>query len=152
MDFQSKSTSKSKSRSTSTSTSNPQKRIKLTLSSPNPPSDNHRTFNAMNGTNESSSRRQRQTRMMDGKSSWVPTFSFFNLHRLSLLLLSFSPLPLSVKVLYTLESNPQQTMVARLGSQAPIPIQHGPTAKSPDRPWFGTITLKTCLSAICGAR
>ncbi|KAN0061261.1 hypothetical protein ACQY0O_006107 [Thecaphora frezii] len=72
---------------------------------------------------------------------------------------------MDVKVLYTLDTSPELTMVARMGRPVPVdvvrpvggppsPLQGGPAqatslTASPFTPRFGRVTLKSCLSAIC---
>jgi hypothetical protein len=52
-------------------------------------------------------------------------------------------------VLYTLESAPHSTMVAHLGRQLPVELLPARRNAPASTPRFGTVTLKTCLSAIC---
>ncbi|UZJ54339.1 hypothetical protein CBS101457_003659 [Exobasidium rhododendri] len=60
---------------------------------------------------------------------------------------------MDIKVLYTLDSHPNSTLVASLGRLASVQIvslkKKGSNEKG--RTHFGKVTLKTCLSAICMA-
>ncbi|EPQ31353.1 uncharacterized protein PFL1_00688 [Pseudozyma flocculosa PF-1] len=70
---------------------------------------------------------------------------------------------MDIKVLYTLDSSPNHTMVARVGKPVPVDVvrpaggppsspMHGTHHSSaPPMTRFGRVTLKACLSAICTA-
>jgi hypothetical protein len=61
---------------------------------------------------------------------------------------------LTVKVLYTLDSHPNSTLVANLGRPAKVQIVSlgKKDTKGKSHALFGKVTLKTCLNAICMAR
>ena len=61
---------------------------------------------------------------------------------------------LPVKVLYTLDSHPNSTLVASLGRPTPVQVVSFGRREGEGKAGavFGKVTLKTCLSAICIAR
>ena len=61
-------------------------------------------------------------------------------------------LTLAVRVLYTVNNNPQY-ILARSSSQVPVIACNGATAQ-PDtnEPAYARAPLKACLAAVCGSR
>lgn len=58
-----------------------------------------------------------------------------------------------VKILYTLDSHPNSTLVASLGRSTSVQVvSFGKKGPSKTSLLFGKVTLKTCLNAICMAR